>query len=123
MAIFKFPNNYRIFPEIIKNIGDELIILAGLFCLLISILLIQTDLYENLKHKQRLDNEKTKVYKDLSFWEQQIQEKPDYRDAYLNLAIINFQIGKLDEARANLARAFEIDPNYERRAKFEAVLK
>lgn len=45
------------------------------------------------------------------FWKRVIQEKPDYRDAYVQLAIVTSQLKKTDEAKMYIERAAELDPN------------
>lgn len=45
------------------------------------------------------------------FWQSVATAKPDYRDAYIMLSALAYQLGKLDEARVWLARGFSLDPN------------
>lgn len=59
----------------------------------------------------------------LMFWQNITREKPLYRDAYLTMAALAYQLGKTDEARAAVdkARSFGADPEIV--LKFEHLLK
>lgn len=45
------------------------------------------------------------------YWKRVAFEKPDYRDAYITLAVLLYQLGKIDEAKIALDRVFVLDPN------------
>lgn len=45
-------------------------------------------------------------------WEKQVQTRPDYRDAYLQLALLYYQLGERAQARENIAKARQLDPVY-----------
>jgi len=53
------------------------------------------------------------VYKEISFWETKATEFPNYRDAYLKLAVLNWKIKNDDLSKSYLQKAREIDPNNE----------
>lgn len=46
-------------------------------------------------------------------WEKVVVEKPDYRDAYLQLAWLHYQIFENEKAKNYLQKALILDPNYE----------
>jgi len=52
------------------------------------------------------------IQKLIDRWEAILAEKPDYRDGYLQLAKLYWQIFNQDAAQANLQKALELDPNY-----------
>ncbi|MBM3208734.1 hypothetical protein FJZ40_00370 [Candidatus Shapirobacteria bacterium] len=45
-------------------------------------------------------------------WQKILEDKPDYRDGWLRLALYNLKLGKTDEAKAALENARTIDPNF-----------
>ncbi|MCL4360483.1 tetratricopeptide repeat protein [Patescibacteria group bacterium] len=47
----------------------------------------------------------------LAFWTSVIREKPDYRDAYISLAAIQYQLGDLAGAKTAIRSALSLDPN------------
>lgn len=46
-----------------------------------------------------------------AFWQTVASARPDYRDAFVTLSSLAYQLGRLNEARAWLSRAFTLDPN------------
>jgi tetratricopeptide (TPR) repeat protein len=56
--------------------------------------------------------EKT-MWSDLRFWQQLVQEKPDYRDGHIILAQLAYDLGEKEEAKTHLAIAQTLDPNNE----------
>lgn len=57
------------------------------------------------------EREAVKFKENYAFWQTVVTAKPDYRDAYITLATLAYQLEKLDEAGAWLIRAQALDPN------------
>jgi len=72
----------------------------------------QREYYSNPKDIKRL----------ISAWEKIVQEKPNYRDGYLQLAILNYKIYENQKALESLKKALEIDPNFTEARKLEKLL-
>lgn len=53
----------------------------------------------------------TVTQEQLDHWRRMIEEKPDYRDAYIKAATIAFYLGNIKEARMLIAGALALDPN------------
>lgn len=53
------------------------------------------------------------IKKLIALWEKIVVEKPNYRDGYLQLAILNYKIWQNEKARQYLNKALEIDHNFE----------
>lgn len=71
-----------------------------------------------MKAKERPE----KIHQEISFWKKIVKERPDYRDAYLQLAVLNYQISQTKEAKKYLQNALELDPNFEPAKKLEKLL-
>lgn len=63
-----------------------------------------------------------RIKAEIQEWEKVLEEKPDYRDAYLQIAVLNWQIYKETEAREAVNKALELDPNFEAGKKFKKFL-
>ncbi len=48
-----------------------------------------------------------------NYWEKLIAFSPTYRDGYLQLAVIYYQLGDADKAHEYISKVYELDPNYE----------
>ena len=56
-------------------------------------------------------------------WEKILAEKPNYRDGYLQLALLYYKLYEDEKAAEYLQEALIIDPNYEAAKQLEATLK
>ncbi|KPJ71036.1 hypothetical protein AMJ51_00295 [Microgenomates bacterium DG_75] len=55
-------------------------------------------------------------------WGKLIEEKPDYRDAYLQLAYLHYKLYENEEAKEYLEKALELDPNFKPAKELEKFL-
>ncbi len=116
----KFPRNYRIIPEQFKR--EEVLFIIGIFIIFAAILIISSDLYFNIKEQKRTTDEKIRIINEISFWQSIARERPNYRDAYYNLALLNYELRDFENARNNLEKAFSFDPNFEKGRELEKLL-
>jgi len=63
-----------------------------------------------------------KIRQEISFWEKVVKEKPDYRDAYFQLAVLNYQLSQKGATVKYLRKTLELDPNFEPAKKLEKLL-
>lgn len=56
------------------------------------------------------------------YWEQIIKDNPTYRDGYLELALINDQLGNKKESEVNFNKAKSIDPNSSKVLQIQKLL-
>jgi len=116
----KFPRNYRIIPEKIKR--EELIFTIGIFSIFAAILILSADLYSNINEQKKVTDEKIRILNEISFWQNIASERPNYRDAYYNLAILNYELRDFETAGLNLEKALSLDPNFEKGKELEEIL-
>lgn len=55
--------------------------------------------------------ERVKTQKLVEYWLNITEQKPDYRDAYLHLAVLTYALGQENEAIKHLNTAKSLDPN------------
>ncbi len=72
-----------------------------------------TDIKQALEEIKNLQEEPVKIKQQIQDWEKVVQEKPGYRDAYFQLAVLNWQIYENKEALSSLNKTLELDPNFE----------
>ena len=60
--------------------------------------------------------------KNFSEWQKTIQQHPDYRDGYYMLAILAYQLNRIEEAESYLSVVKKLDPNYDGISPLEALL-
>ncbi|OGH47812.1 MAG: hypothetical protein A3A51_03850 [Candidatus Levybacteria bacterium RIFCSPLOWO2_01_FULL_39_10] len=117
----KFPSNYLNFPEGLRK--EELLFVLGILTIFTAILIISADIYTTIKDQKRVTNEKVRILNEISFWENEVKEKPNFRDAYFNLALLNYEIRKFDEARVYLNKVFSLDPDFEEGRRLEEIIE
>lgn len=62
------------------------------------------------------------VEKLIAEWEDIISEKPDYRDGYLQLALLHYKLYENEKAKEYLQKALELAPNFEPTRELEKIL-
>jgi len=77
---------------------------------------------ENLWRKKH-EADPQDIKKLIVFWEKIIQEKPNYRDGYLQLAALNYKIWQNEKAKEYLKQALIIDPNFEAAKEMEKIIQ
>jgi len=61
------------------------------------------------------------IQKLINYWEEILKKYPNYRDGYLQLAYLYYKVYKDNKAKENLAKALELDPNFEPSIKLEKI--
>lgn len=56
------------------------------------------------------------------FWQEQIAAKPDFRDAYLQLVVLHWRLGRDFEADKFLKIALTLDPNHKEALKLQGIM-
>lgn len=69
-----------------------------------------------------VNSKKESLKKEIYFWEKIIQNRPDYRDAYLKLAALYSQLRENESARDYLQKAYVIDPSCPEVKKLQETL-
>lgn len=62
------------------------------------------------------------LQKEITDWEKIKNDLPGYRDAYLQLAKLHWQLYQNDLAKEYLNKALELDPNFEPAKEFKKIL-
>lgn len=64
-----------------------------------------------------------KVSGELAKWQKIVTEKPDYRDGWYQLSLLQWRISEIDQAKQSITKAIEIDPNYKPAVEFRNFLE
>ncbi len=134
LRVDKSPSIYRQFPDLIwkqlKKIDRKKtfklyrktlkIFIVVIF--IIAILLVGLDLYNNIQMKKRLDIEREKLTNELIFWKSVLTSYKDYKDAYFQIAIIEYKLGNKEEAKSYLKLGLDLDPNSEKGKNIERYI-
>ena len=72
--------------------------------------------------RKKIAADPQEIKKLINAWEKIVEEKPDYRDAYLQLAYFHHLLFQKEEAIKNFQKAIDLDPNYPLIEKIKPVL-
>lgn len=100
----------QLFPQIIRIFSAILLWSAMVFVVSVNAINVSINPVNVLGATQ---TEKETVLEEYAFWQKIVREKPEYRDAYIALTSLAYQLSKPEEAKAYLTQAATLDPNSE----------
>ena len=126
--VSRFPNIYRIITEKIRYFLGLRLIKYSLFGIIIAVLLIMSiqtglSLSKNYQIFKQREAERDKVLVQLKTWQSIGEKYPNYKDAFLQIAILEYRLKDLTNARYYLNKALLLDPNYNEALSFGKRLK
>lgn len=125
----EFPSNNRIITEEApiktQNSLSLRFILAifSIFVLLMALGLLSFDLVKQIREGENRERERQEIISDINFWEMIINQYPDFKDAYLELAVLEYRIGDLSKASFYKDKVLYVNPNDIQARKLEEFLR
>lgn len=80
------------------------------------------DLYGNYQSKKKLDLERQEIISKIEKWQGIANKYKDYRDAYFQLAILEYRLRDFDKSKFYLDKTLALDPNFEKGRTLEKLL-
>ena len=124
--IFRFIPEAKIFKKIIKSkplfylFAASSIFLSALFIVLIIILI--ASLYNNANKLAKINKERNIINSKINFWKSVTQHYDGYKDAYFQIAVLEYQLGDITQAKIYDNKALFLDPNYNDAKKLQGLL-
>jgi tetratricopeptide (TPR) repeat protein len=59
----------------------------------------------------------------INFWQSIADKYEGYKDAYFQMAVLDYQLGNLQKAKSENKKALSLDPNFTDAQKLEVVLE
>lgn len=69
------------------------------------------------------ESEPTRRQAAYQFWQRAVQEKSDYRDGYMQLASLAYELGRIDVAKQYVSKGEDLDPNNPTIEKLRTLLR
>jgi hypothetical protein len=85
--------------------------------------IVGLDLLNGVSKEIRLDKERQGIVSQISYWKNIVSKQSSYRDGYIELAILEYQLNDKVKSRMYLQSALSIDPNFEKSRELESLLK
>lgn len=117
-------SNNGYFPRISRVITEKWF-LIGLVCgiLLVGIFIVASNIQANIQEKKDLEQKRETIKQQITYWQENARKYPGYRDAYFQLALLEYQLGDAQSSQNYLNKVESIDPNFQEAQKLEKVLK
>lgn len=112
----RFPSITRIFTE--KYFLEFLVT----FILVAMLLVVGMYLYRDIKVQQKTEKERKEIISKIKYWQEVIDKYNDYRDAYFQLAVLEYRLKNFDKAKSYVNKSLSIDPNFEKGRELEQIL-
>ena len=129
----KFPNIYRTITERFKNISKKNSkifkklksqwLVTSYLVTAVLILILSFDLLNSLQKQKEINFEKTKIQSEIKLWEALSEKYQGYKEAYYQLALLNYKIGEIDKAKFYVNKALYLDPNFENAKSLQKILR
>ncbi len=112
------------FPKISRVITERWF-LIGLVSgiLLAGIIIIAGNIQANIAERKNVEQKREKIKKEITYWQENARKYPGYRDAYFQLALLEYQLGDAQSAQSYVNKVESIDPNYQEAYTLEKLLK
>lgn len=130
--IQEFPKIFRIIPEnkLIEKIlkSKQLFyltlgfILTFILVLIMGIGLMSINLYRNTDSFSQIISQRSQMQNQINFWQSIADKYQGYKDAYFQIAILEYKLGDLEKARQTNTKALLLDPNFDDAKKLEVLL-
>ena len=112
----KFPNIFRSFTE------RYFLTLLVSFVLVIILAIVGLDLYKDVLEQKKIETERKETISKIEYWQKIVDKYKDYRDAYFQLAILEYRLKNFDKSKYYLNKVLSIDPNFENGRDMEQIL-
>jgi hypothetical protein len=129
----QFPNIFRIIPEsnLVKKIfkSKHLFYITSAFVLcvslifLVGIVVVGINIYNNVKTVTSEIGQRQEIQNKINFWQSIADKYQGYKDAYFQIAVLEYNLGDLEKAKQANTKALILDPNFEEAKKLGELLK
>lgn len=124
----KLPNIYRFITERVLKATKNKAVIASIYTIIYlaavsTIVFLTIDSYYNIKTYKKVSSERMIIINKIKNWEGIINKYPDFKDAYLQTAVLEYRLGDYDMARFYCNKALLLDPEYSDAIELNKKLK
>lgn len=105
-----------------KSFIEKWYLFALLVVILIPTVLIGVSFGKNLGERGELLKEREKIVEELIYWQNVANTHKGYRDAHFKIAVLEYKLNNIEQAKAHLEKTLMLDPNFEPAIKFRKLL-
>ena len=113
----KFPNIYRIITERGALILRKRMTIISMYVIVylamtVIIAYLAINFYQNFSTYQKVSSERIKIVSQINTWQSIIKKYKDFKDGYLQIAVLGYRLGDYNKARIYCDKALLLDPEY-----------
>ena len=130
--ITQFPSIFRFIPEskfikkVLKSKPLVYILIATMsalcMVLILGIIFLLLMFYKNFENLSTVVNQRKSIESKINFWQSITQKYDGYKDAYFQIAILEYKLGDFNKSKNANNKALLLDPNFEDAKKLERLL-
>jgi tetratricopeptide (TPR) repeat protein len=79
--------------------------------------------YQYYAKAQKIIVQRQQMQSKINFWQSIADKYEGYKDAYFQMAVLDYQLGNLQKAKSENKKALSLDPNFTDAQKLEVVLE
>jgi hypothetical protein len=115
----QFPNIFRTIPE---NKVSFVLISPLIIVLLLFVLILCKDIYSNAIILLSIANKKAEIKSKINFWKSIADKYDGYKDAYFQIAVLEYSLGNFSLSKQFVNKAFLLDPDFDNAKRLQEVL-
>jgi tetratricopeptide (TPR) repeat protein len=96
-----------------------ILVVVGLIC---GIAFFSLRTYQYYQTAQRIINQRQQIQSKINFWQSIAEKYEGYKDAYFQMAVLDYSLGNLQKAKMENKKALSLDPNFVDAQKLEVLL-
>jgi tetratricopeptide (TPR) repeat protein len=93
------------------------------FLLVLGIFLTSISFYQKASDYRKISQERKSIQEKINFWQSIINKYEGYKDAYFQIALLEFKRGNIKKALEYNKKALLLDPNFEDSKKLQLLLE
>jgi len=121
VKMFKLPNISRSITD--KFLFSKVVTIFLFSIFLIAIIIVGFDLLKGIYGEIRLTEERRETEIQINYWKNILDKQSNYRDGYIELAILEYRLGDKGKAVTYLQDALNTDPNFGKSRELENLLR
>jgi len=123
----EFPRNSRFITEDLRKVrlSSFFYPVLILLCLIIVSMIgfFGFGLIKSFNSFNKLESQRNQIISKINTWRSITDKYQGYKDGYLQLAVLEYQLQDFGNAKLYLNKALELDPNYKEAIEMKKVLK
>jgi tetratricopeptide (TPR) repeat protein len=113
----ELPKIYRFITEKVSSISKNKTVVVSIYSLLYLIMVAVTvylsvNIYKNLTIYQKVSSEQATIISQIKSWQGIIKDYPNFKDAYLQIAVLEYRLKNYERSKEFCNKALLLDPEY-----------